>query len=551
MGIPRAQIRDKRGVWLLDLTIAGAVYRLGDEDAVVTDADGTAHAYVAALARPDATEEAGSVDRTVAVTLSPDAGVDWSLLVARGIDLSQGTGILRRWFEGQVLEQAEVVHEGDVKRPSYGDLNEGLTFSLERRPWDDETLIPEATAVVDEATWPTTRSSSAYASDDAVYGVAYPVIIGFPGAIGFVGLAAAPITPASPGLLVEYSIGATAYFDSRILIAGHEIEATTVRLYDMSDGLDDTRSVKTMADKLGRTVSYVDFLSATGIRPRLGHEYRVAFSTLTGGGLYNRTRTAALRGAGEVSRALLEGSLGALPATRIRIDVGRMEAARPLLDRYKVDAWIAERVQPWQWIVDHLVPMLPVREMQGPGGLYLQVWRRDATKADAVMHLDADIGDVTRDGPVDVSDEVIANHITVDYGPTISGGYQRRIILTGTPDASDARQRGSNRCLVSQQRYGVRSVEIELELVNDDATAEQVARDIAARLALPTSSLVVVGDAELGSVDLGDVVTFTDSTLHMTERVCLVRARQREDADEVALQLELLDWLPTTPRATT
>lgn len=539
---PRTQITGKLAYWLLDLEVGGRTWRYSTSAVDVTDNDGNTIPYIEGLARVAYT--AAATASSVAITIS--SGEDWALVAARGIDLESGTATLRRWFDGQTLEEARLVLDGLVVKPQYGDTDEPLVFSLERLPWEDTFLIPDATYAVDDNTWP---SSASFTTDPAILGAYLPIIFGSPGYIGYTG-GSAPITPASPGLLVDYTQSATLFRSSKLAIAGHEVRDTSVRVYDMSDdekpnGVSEQLPVLHATDMLGRKIAYIDYSSAVQVRLREGGEYWIAWSDpATGGGLYNSDRTGVLRGAGDVILWWLDQS--SLP-----LDRGRMKVQSARLNRFNLDCYVYEPTTAYQWIMENLAPILPISYREGADGAWFAAWRYDATPQDSVMRLDADTEFVTRESRITTSGlSDVRNEITLEYAPRQGDRLLKRMTITGDPDPDDGNQIGSYLCKLSQQRYGVQRHRLTTTVVVEDATAAAILGNLAQQLCLPRRRVTYSGPPDLEALEVGDVVTLNDAVVHITDQLALVEEIGVED-EMVSLNLLLLDSPLSRSRSTT
>jgi hypothetical protein len=524
----------EHGHWLLDLDVGGRVFRFSDEILEVETADGEVLLYAEGLddVSVEYTLDGGS-PQTAAVEIGGEAGIDWSLLVAQGVDLAAAEATLRRWFEGQLIEDARVILSGVISEPEHGAIEDGLELSIERYPWQDSTLIIPASAKVGPETWPsgTAAFPDGMHTDEDIIGAAYPLVIGCPG-LGE--------EPATPALLVEYGGGAHTYFDSILLIAGHRVAAATVTVHDLSDGTSEDRTVYHMTDLLGRTVAYVaDFgnIVEDAVRAIPGHEYWVSWPT-TGGGLESLDRTGTMRRAGEVLRYLLT-------STDLPVAVGRIEADRTILDRFLIDGCANESIAVTDWIDSELLPVLPIVYSESPEGVAYRALRLEATAADAVAHLAADADEVIgglaveRVGSIKwTSKDEVRNHFTLDYAKNDTQ-YTKRIVLTGEP-GDDSRESGSYLCRVSQARYGVRAEVTQTSLIWDDATAARILRHKALRYALPRRMVRYAGGSELEALSVGDVVLVSDPEVSLDEAVALIEGMEIED-DSVLLEVMLLD----------
>lgn len=518
--------------WLLDVALGGRVLRFAVED---VDVDGTP--YAGGLEDLEVT--LGDGRPTVAVAV-PGAGV--AQLVADGVDLSAATATLWLWEEGTAADRALVAASGRAVAPEYGADDEALTFSIERDQVAEE--VPPAAATLDETTWPISSYGGLdYSADEQVLGTPYPIIIGRPGAdAGIVWASLTYDVPGSPGYIAEHWSGAQDYEGSKILIAGHEVAATVVKVTDMSAGYTLGAGVQELAvehvqDRLGRTVAVVQPSPSGAANPiqfNLGSEYWVTWSS--GGGAYNRDRSGALRGAGEVIEYLLL-------AAGLPVDRGRMRAACRALDRVRLDAVIAERTSAEAWVEDQLGRLLPLLRRESDAGIWYELLRYDATAADAVARLVAGRG-CERNGPIGYASlEDVANVVTLRYGRRADGLYAKRRTLSGAGAGSTdpaTAELGSYLCAVSQSRYGRRAVEVESDVLYEDASAGTVLAGLALWRALPRRSVAVSAGPELRRLEPGAVVTYADAAARIPETPALVR-EVRLTRQAVGLSLELLD----------
>jgi hypothetical protein len=527
------QIRGREAQWLLDIDLNGRVFRFATQHVEVTDGDGNVIVYRAGLSGLQVSRSAASV----AVTVASDEDANWAELEARGIDLASGTAILRRWYEGQDLETAEAVITGRVGSPEYGPVPRPLTFSIVDSSALDACIIPPPEMVVDEATWPVTGG---YVVDDPAYNEVYPLVIGYPGGQDHPILTLS--NAATPAPLVEYAGGALTWAYSKLLISGHAVEATSVRVYDLSDGIYEDLDVSTMADGRGRTISYVDFSPAATLRAYQGHAYACGWLPTYGGGL--KWRGHLLRKAGELLVYLLtENLFGTGEHVKVRVDVGAQEAQRAYLDRWMIDCVIDSATDVLSWIRAHLLPILPMREVRGQNGVYFAAWRWDATSKDAVMTLDADLGQVELVDRVRTAPTEVYNEFRLQFARRLPSGYGRTRTLSSEADDNDSTIRASYLCRISQQREeartgrsGVRAMEHQSDVLWDPTSADLTLSMWAYQYALPPRPVSFRGGPELEALRIGAVVLVSHAGLYWSERVALVEDITSADG---AVQVDL------------
>lgn len=536
MPIPRTVARGGRGQWLLDIDFGGYVVHVATQRVDVTARNGRVVRYVGGLSIGDVSRTATSAALTVAPT-----AINWQRLFARGLDPTTGVARLRRWFPGQVLEAAPVRMVGPLDDVEWGEANEPLTATLSVEPWRDQASIPGPSMQITESTWPV----QVYAwLDELVIGKPYPIIIGAPGNAGFASetqgnwayIRTGGVVASAPAYMAEYN----GRLYSRVLVAGHPVQATEVVLHDASDGVSEVLPITQVADDLGQIVSVVDFTAATIVAPVRGHTYYTAWRAQPDGtGYGGLTRTDGsgrlLRGAGEVLVWLYTQGLRQLGGNRstalpaIRFDRGRQEAQRAYLDRFKLDACIAAATTIDAWVRSQLQPILPIEWVQGEGGGYWLAWRWDAVETDAVAVLSVDAGRVQRVSRPRTGRVDAYTRFVLDYGRVGDGDYVARAVLCGEADSSNATERSSGRCLTAQRREatrtggdGIREWAASSDVVSDVDTAHRVLEVQAARNAIPPIPAQYSGGPELEALEIGDVVVLEDSAIGWSRRVALI-----------------------------
>ena len=521
---PRAEITGRRGYWLLDLDLGGRVLRFSTLPLTVARSDGQELSYAEGLS--ELTVSAVSVDgQEISAAVDIAGDVNWSTLVSQGVTLSRRAATLRRWYEGQVFERARVIVDGLTFDPVYGAADEPFSVTISQRRVATAGKLPASAAAVSADTWPVTGG---YTRNEAIGDAAYPLIIGYPG----ITESAAGALPATPALLAEGNF-VSAISPSTLIVAGHPIEASEVELWslkelDASTGLTrhDVFSITEKADALGRVCSVIaiDGTAAPNFSTeRVKQHYYTGISTngvAVSGGIANAAYSGPLRGAGEVLIWALSNY------SDMKLDTGRMEAQRQYLDRIKIDTFINQRVSAWDWVSANILALLPVSEVEGSDGLYFQFWRWDASAVDAVAHLDADRLEIERLSRVEALDQDILNEIEIRYQPVCnsSSEYHASRVISGAVADGD-RVLVDYGCKLSQQaaNYGIRPATIDAPVLWDTASAVQILQWKAAQYALPKRIIRYSAAAETESLEVGQVVTLTDSEISLAAAPCLIR----------------------------
>lgn len=533
-------LRDLRGAsleWLLDLQVGEDVLRLAERPLdAPTGPQGALEAYRAGL--DFAGQVADSVDpfadtpssRRVDITAYLPDDLDPADLVERGFDFSAARGVL--WLWSPLTGALEAVVSGVVRGVEYGQTGEPLTFSLEEVQEDDSARFPPADARVTKTSWPN--------ATEKALGERYPWVIGEPGTTGATG--AFP----SPALFVNSTTDV-------LLVAGHVVAASAVWVINDTDSTAASVAVFNARDGAGRAVSVVD-LTASGVTVDVDADYFVSWGS-SGGGLQHDDGSL-LAGAGDV----LEWMLG---HSSLRLDRGRTAAASVFLNTFRLDTIISAspdaRFAPWDWIVDHLLPILPVTVRSSSDGFAPVVWRFDATADMAVGHLE-----VTPSPRAALRTAVsfsprgsVANELTIHYAQDPrADAYRGRAVLTGDTITAETDPDASLNlyCLASRSRYRdpygqPESVPLEesSEVIWSAGTAAAVLAWWAQRYALQARLVGYTADLELvGSLEPGDVVTVTHPALSWASKVFLVEEIVRTTADGVDIDLRAVEDLAQT-----
>ena len=562
----RAQLVGKTVHWLLDLTYAGQIVRLSHE-AVTVASDGGDLQYAGCLDTfnvPLALDLFSGAASLLTVRLAGVLPVNVPRLVALGHDLGAARGELSQWIEGTPYEDRRVVLRGKVRDPEYGAEDEPVNFSLEDSMYDDQGLVPEVAAAATIATCGSTEYFTLAAGER---GLSYPFVFGYPGKCSLGDVAGSQGTWAEHD---PFPVGA-GYSGFRLVLAGHRVTAGFVYARAAEGSALERYQVKHKVDLLGREIAIIDWRVTEPPTPD-------AFSAVDGAGTYYALGSAAIpasmqpvadeqsdvfvtwrdpidtedggglrgadghtvRGAGDVLEEVLNLSTMAIDRTRIN-------AIKPLLNGYKIDAVIEAGVKPWYWVLANLLPILPISVVKGPAGVYVVVWKHDAIEADAVAHLDADAN-----AAIELAESVkydtskIVNSLALKYALSIRSGTYSQTATLGADN--------SYHCALSQRRYrdtggsanaegsGVFVEEIESAVLYDEATAYAVLawRALAHAFAKRTLEMLVP-ENEYAWLERGNIVLVSASWLYLTRQVAIVEEIEQGDDGLLGLRLLLIE----------
>ena len=527
--------------------------------------------------------QAESSERTVSVsvTFQGDQREGWSSLTDTSRDAGQATGELSLLIVGDTYKDRRVVVSGFIDSATYGGQNEPVEFSITQSDYLDPITFPSESMQVTADTWPEFTNSGAgdwgqlapyaithkIAPDDTALGQFYPIVFGQPGThpprgwSGWNPKVASTADPvlfdATPGLIayIDHTTGNTSSsvfpgddggtpadpsddiastgqrsYRAVCVIAGHEcadvessvsgITAGEVVMYSDGWRTGGSNPVYIGYDALGQTVSYVNI--DEGSLPNesgyieLGAEVWVAWDGKAG--VLNEDRSGPLLGAGEIIEYLLEQS---------GLKVDTFASRQPLreVDEFVLDFWINEPRTAWATISEDILPLLPMSSYASERGVGFVYWNWDAKIQDAVAEIDIqrEIGE--RIGPVEVSSiNEIYNNMTINYCRTGPDGVLRKSMTYTHDDYNTGLGTTFNPySWASFTRYGVREgPSIEAPVVERDETAAAILDWMIRYYSQTRRTVTYQLGQKYQALELGNVVTITDSEIGFSDHVCLV-----------------------------
>ena len=583
-----SEIGAQQVYWLLTIWYGSEIVRVSTDTLDIADsAEGVSHLYHYGLGDVRYSEPATfpqDVSEGVSVPLDVQMPVNVPELEARGHRLEGSRAELARWVYGQDFTDRRIVAIGEVADPTWGAEHEPTSFSIESFVYRDTALIPLENQRVTAETWSTTDTL-----DEQEVGLYYPMVFGTPGKVSATVIPRGWIT-GSQGAWVDRTTTSSSFGankeDIRLVIAGHPVVGDRVYISNSEAPSGERFVVNQGTDSRGQVVAYVD-ATVTGVAPTSGADfsttdadgnpsYGLGESTLgdpfhpyiagsglgtwgaagvapfyvgwlndsgTGGeGGYPSTNGGAARNALEIIEILLG-------FTRRPIDRGRFAAAVPLAASFKLDFSIDAQTEPWPFIRDNILPLLPVSIVVSPAGELAPIWwRYDAKAVDAVATLDADIDPhIQRASRVQVDSSDIRNDFTIKYAYSFRNQayYATRRLTAGPYDSDDPNTHVSLYCRLSQNRYryadGTPRISedvTETDLVYEDATAQAIMAWKAACYGLARKKVsYVVPERDWSWLERGHVVLLNDSELFISSWVCLVTDIQVDDSGMMGLEL--------------
>lgn len=560
---------------LIDLYFGGEPLRIAATELDVTDAAaGLDYHYTAgcdeiAFTEPfDLLDDAGA---GVSISMDLHLPVDVAQLIARGEQLAGARVVVSQWVEGTDWSLRREVLDGEVSDPIYDEAGEdGAPVSLTAQPVAEsiKILSPPPDHIVTGANW-----ANATSLTEEHLGVPYPTIIGTPGVVATDLQADGRIT-GSTACWVDYTDdlaagGGLSDGGGRTglvaVIADHHVTATRVIACTDEYPTGYRFSVTNDYDAAGHPVAVLLWFQSAATTPADIYEYDLGvvygwssvdtdavtvyglghsgihtpmgFSSDTQIRLYISWLDPLTGGGGKVWRGRLLRDAGdviewALSESGRLVDWGRCAAAAPALAGFKIDARIDGFSDRYDWLMDEVIPLLPVTLAEGPQGWYYIVWRYDARPEDAVQHLDFDADpQLEIVSKVETDSSKIANDFTLSYALSVRTGNHIAVARLGDLAYSQSAPRSipSEICRVSQLRRArlgpgaVVSSEMTTDVVYDDATAHLINRWRSYAYALAEERIVVrAPEGAVTRIERGSVVTVTRGGLYLDTCVGLV-----------------------------
>tara|TARA_R100001443_G_scaffold24962_1_gene37631 strand:- start:1902 stop:3500 length:1599 start_codon:yes stop_codon:yes gene_type:complete len=523
-----SELVESEPIWLLVLEYAGREFRFATEGIVIESSGGVFKPFEGTLSSIDIEEAFEFLSENAdfpSVSIEVVFPVDVAELIEKGHDLAAASGELSLILDGNQYETRRVFLRGEVSQPTYGAEGEPVRFSLERLPLNDAALFPPSGLVA--------SSSALSAAPESSIGKTYPWVFGEVGAtVDEAGVTVKAY--ATPGFQVGTFVAPGPVTRRKILIAGHRVSAQTVNIYN-SDA-DQNMAGETVyhdTDAHGQEYAYTAFAQSPGTSDK--DKYSIDWSG-SGGSYPNLHHDGPLERGGDLLRFMFSQS-------SLEVDQGRTVAAAALLQSYRFGGFINKPVAPLKWLQEHLIPLLPVSIAVGGDGIYPIVWRFDATPEHAVESITAG-PHFERQGPITYEGDDVKNEIRLRYGFSAwRDDFTRSITISGNPDSDDPDQISNVFTRASFTRYGTQATEIESVIVYDPATAAAIVKWQSRAFAFRRRVISYTADYRFGWLERGDVVTITDSEMHLQDRCALVQSITW-GASSLSIKLLIIDDPP-------
>lgn len=308
-----------------------------------------------------------------------------------------------------------------------------------------------------------------------------------------------------------------------LAVAGHEVEATSVRIYD-DLGNFRVETIETFTRRDGRIFSFVQFTHASGgfQNPVDNENAKFYVSWLNGGGFKSTITNESISNGGDLCLYIL--SLGGQ-----KVDFDSWRAVRELLNSYKFAGYITEfELTPIEFLENEIIPFLPISIVQGIEGLK-PVYNILASGSD-LLAVDTIISneEFYRASPISTLDDVadLVNDYTLEYVFDQKENQHRRTIrISGESKDYYTNVSSNQQSVESFQRYGIKSKIEQSNFIHDDDTAAQIAFDRIKFKSLPSRVVQYIASSNYGYLNVGDIIRLTDEGVSFSSRLVQVLSK--------------------------
>ena len=353
-----------------------------------------------------------------------------------------------------------------------------------------------------------------------------PVVIGSPGSAKRINGSVINYG-ATPAYLLAYENSGT--LPAWYVIAGHSVQAETVKFYDNKGNSEDNVTVREYITSRGQVYSFVILETGTTIDRTFvvnnDLEYWIEWND--GGGLVSPDSGRALSGAGDII-------IWCLNLLNVEYDRQAFRALRSILNEYKFDGYINnEETKIFSFLQDNIVKYLPISIVSGAKGL-TPIYDNLSDSMLAPARIQVQEGpQFLRISPLNPeTGQEIINDLTVRFAPRNNDNYTNTVRISYRRKEANAAsyEMVSPYSVISKQRYGVREQSISLDYVSDRETAIRIAQNIIRGYSLPKKRIRYRADFSFGYLDLGDVIELTDTELGLSSHRCSIGAKRYDGA---------------------
>lgn len=313
-------------------------------------------------------------------------------------------------------------------------------------------------------------------------------------------------------------------------IANHEVTAADITLVE-GRGYEDTFKIGHDVRNDGQIYAACDItgsgtafagVASDATANKTADDLKYYGKFLNGGGMLNPYGDGVLEGGGDICRFFLEQS-------KLQIDWDAWNGVASLLNRYLFAGYINDpTVNCLDWLRDNIIEFLPIEIVNGPNGIRPVVSLYHYTQHFNPLYSIEDSGEfeiVSPLTPMKAPDKLV-NDLTARFA--WSGrfeSFQTSIRISNTTSGNGLHL-SDPVCEMSSSRYGIKEETIELFYVYDYNTATKIIRDRIRIRALSPIGIEIDAAPVYGFIEIGDVITFTSSRLHLTEVICQVVSKQ-------------------------
>ena len=442
--------------------------------------------------------------------------------------------ICRRQGENlHTYENRSILLTGIIQQPQFGDpLEPGgfCSFTLEQKPFDTTGggLLVDPGFRISAETFPA-LNLDLYSGMSA--GQIYPLCIAKSGTWKVLGNGSNVIsTYITPAYVVENppaAIGDPRY----LMISAYEVSANRVSIRD-DKGNSAMCPVSISTDAIGNVYSRAD-IGGLGfnVKDSIADpdvNYFVSWSNIApsnlyhSGGIKSPFSDHALSGGGElVMWGMMIGGY--------KIDLPAWDALSTWLNTYEFHGYIDDpTITAWDWLRDNIIPFLPIEVQNGTNGikpiialLYAHVHVVPISSIQTGPDFTITSAITTQTDTAD-----LYNDIVLEFAKNQDDKYlcEQRIGYQLSP--TGIKQSNDNYAMISQSRYGKKSIVFSADYVYLRDTAFKICLDKIRSSSFPIRSVEITADAQYGYLQIGDVISLSSDSLFLEETKCVIVAKK-------------------------
>jgi hypothetical protein len=551
---PAKKYLHTRPVFLLSIDWGARQYRFATKSISVQDGN-TSRFYTGTLENPDFNLQLDRYDFQVEADSIPfalvfDVNVANEQSKGNYIDASEGelSYVLQSVENGEILttyDDRVILYRGIVSQPIYGHIEQPtgyVEFSLEAKaivnPASLLDMINGVFCRVTDADMSNVQNKSispmslCFDPDgfievqDVHYGKVSPFVFG-QSDVAFKSRTMTPVKiPMSPAYVIAYKNDPSVNLPIFLLIAGHQVDAITVTIAD-NKGNTDTGTVQHFVNFDNHIFSFCKIETAsTTLQSAIVDNTVEYYCVWDSGGAYpSPYRPGPLEGGGDLCMWILSQSTD-------QIDYDRWNSVAPLLNRYKFAGFVNDPTfEPYKFLQDEILPLLPVGVTVGPNGLMpvidLMVLGDDITAFESITVSN----DFQRNSPIETSTDLssLVNEVELNFARSLkSDKYLSRVNVTPQKTSIYGARNfmySDDYAMTSYNIYGRRSVSIDTDFVFDYKSAVLIARHMIRAKCTPKRTIDYLAAPRFGYLHIGDIIALTDDNLFLTDHKCQIVAK--------------------------